>query len=50
MCSSDLPETFLIGPDGKVIFKHIAPMTMEAWTREFLPRIAAANAGKGTQS
>jgi cytochrome c biogenesis protein CcmG/thiol:disulfide interchange protein DsbE len=44
------PETFLIGPDGKVIFKHIAPMTMEVWIKEFLPRIAAANAGKGTQS
>jgi cytochrome c biogenesis protein CcmG/thiol:disulfide interchange protein DsbE len=39
------PETFLIGPDGKVLFKHIAPMTMEVWTKEFLPRIQAANAG-----
>jgi len=39
------PETFLIGPDGKVLFKHIAPMTMEVWTTEFLPRIEAANAG-----
>jgi cytochrome c biogenesis protein CcmG, thiol:disulfide interchange protein DsbE len=44
------PETFLIGPDGKVIYKHIAPMTMEVWNREFLPRIAAASAGKGGQS
>jgi cytochrome c biogenesis protein CcmG/thiol:disulfide interchange protein DsbE len=40
------PETFLIGPDGTVLFKHIAPMTMEVWTQEFLPRIQAANAGK----
>ena len=40
------PETFLIGPDGKVLFKHIAPMTMEVWNKEFLPRIQAANAGK----
>jgi cytochrome c biogenesis protein CcmG/thiol:disulfide interchange protein DsbE len=39
------PETFLIGPDGTVLFKHIAPMTMEVWTQEFLPRIQAANAG-----
>ncbi|HWJ07299.1 MAG TPA: DsbE family thiol:disulfide interchange protein [Steroidobacteraceae bacterium] len=38
------PETFLIGPDGKVLFKHIAPMTMEVWNAEFLPRIQAANA------
>jgi cytochrome c biogenesis protein CcmG/thiol:disulfide interchange protein DsbE len=41
------PETFLIGPDGKVLYKHIAPMTMEVWNREFLPRIEAAKAGKG---
>jgi cytochrome c biogenesis protein CcmG/thiol:disulfide interchange protein DsbE len=39
------PETFLIGPDGKVLFKHIAPMTMEVWTKEFLPRIQAASTG-----
>ena len=39
------PETFLIGPDGTVLFKHIAPMTMEVWTQEFLPRIRAAQAG-----
>ena len=39
------PETFLIGPDGTVLFKHIAPMTMEVWTKEFLPRIEAAQAG-----
>ena len=39
------PETFLIGPDGTVLFKHIAPMTMEVWTQEFLPRIQAAQAG-----
>jgi cytochrome c biogenesis protein CcmG, thiol:disulfide interchange protein DsbE len=44
------PETFLIGPDGKVIFKHIAPMTMEVWNKEFLPRIEAAKAGQGKQS
>jgi cytochrome c biogenesis protein CcmG/thiol:disulfide interchange protein DsbE len=39
------PETFLIGPDGTVLFKHIAPMTMDVWTREFLPRIEASKAG-----
>lgn len=41
------PETFLIGPDGVVLYKHIAPMTMDVWVREFLPRIEAARAGKG---
>ena len=44
------PETFLIGPDGIVLYKHIAPMTMEVWNTEFLPRIEAARAAKGSQS
>ena len=44
------PETFLIGPDGKVLYKHIAPMTMEAWTKEFLPRIEAARGAGGSNS
>jgi cytochrome c biogenesis protein CcmG, thiol:disulfide interchange protein DsbE len=44
------PETFLIGPDGTVLYKHIAPMTMEVWNKEFLPRIEAAKAGKGAQT
>ena len=44
------PETFLIGPDGKIIYKHIAPMTFEVWNTEFLPRIKAAQGGQGSQS
>ena len=36
------PETFLIGPDGKVLHKHIAPITWEIFARDFLPLIAAA--------
>jgi cytochrome c biogenesis protein CcmG/thiol:disulfide interchange protein DsbE len=44
------PETFLIGPDGLVLYKHIAPMTMEVWNKEFLPRIRAASAAAGSQS
>ena len=40
------PETFLIGPDGTVLYKHIAPMTLEIWRTEFLPRIEAS-ASKG---
>ena len=35
------PETFLIGADGRVLYKHIAPLTAEVWQREFVPRIAA---------
>ncbi|MCZ6809575.1 MAG: DsbE family thiol:disulfide interchange protein [Proteobacteria bacterium] len=36
------PETFLISPDGIVLYKHISPMTEEVWLREFQPRILAA--------
>lgn len=33
------PETFLISPEGIVLYKHIAPMTLEVWREQFLPRI-----------
>lgn len=33
------PETFLVGPDGTVHYKHIAPLTPRVWESEFLPRI-----------
>lgn len=36
------PETFLIGPDGTVLYKHIAPITLDVWREQFLPRITAA--------
>lgn len=35
------PETFLIGPDGTVLHKHLSPLTEEVWQRDFLPKIAA---------
>ena len=35
------PETFLVGADGRVLHKHIAPLTLEVWQRDFLPRIRA---------
>ena len=39
------PETFLLDRDGTVLYKHIAPLTMEIWNRDFLPRIRAAREG-----
>jgi cytochrome c biogenesis protein CcmG/thiol:disulfide interchange protein DsbE len=36
------PETFLLDRQGNVIYKHIAPMTVDVWQKEFLPRIAQA--------
>lgn len=37
------PETFLIAPDGTILYRHIAPITLEVWNEEFLTRIADAN-------
>ena len=31
------PETFLIGSDGTILFKHISPLTGRVWQRDFLP-------------
>lgn len=36
------PETFLIGPDGTVLHKHMSPLTEEIWQRDFVPMINAA--------
>ena len=36
------PETFLISPDGVILYKHISPMTEEVWQKEFQPRILTA--------
>ncbi len=36
------PETFLIGKDGTVLYKHISPLNEQVWQEEFVPRIAAA--------
>ena len=35
------PETFLIGQNGLVLYKHLGPLDRVIWEREFLPRIAA---------
>jgi cytochrome c biogenesis protein CcmG, thiol:disulfide interchange protein DsbE len=33
------PETFLIGRDGKILYKHISPLTSQVWRQDFLPLI-----------
>lgn len=38
------PETFLIGADGRVLFKHISPMTIQIWERDFLPLLKGSGA------
>jgi cytochrome c biogenesis protein CcmG/thiol:disulfide interchange protein DsbE len=39
------PETFLIDANGKVIKKHVAPITVEIWEQEFVPLLPQAKAG-----
>ena len=39
------PETFLIAADGTAVYKHIAPLNLDIWQREFLPRIRKLKAG-----
>jgi len=40
------PETFLVGADGKVLYKHISPLTVEVWEKEFLPRLRPRGGGE----
>ena len=39
------PETFLLDPNGVVVYKYIAPITMSVWLNEFVPRIEAMQGG-----
>jgi cytochrome c biogenesis protein CcmG/thiol:disulfide interchange protein DsbE len=41
------PETFLVDPQGNVIHKHAGPLSVEIWSRDFLPLIRKA---KGASS
>lgn len=36
------PETFLVNPEGIVVYKYIGPITEQAWQREILPRLPLA--------
>jgi cytochrome c biogenesis protein CcmG/thiol:disulfide interchange protein DsbE len=36
------PETFLVGADGRVLKKHIAPITLQVWEQEFVPLLDQA--------
>jgi cytochrome c biogenesis protein CcmG, thiol:disulfide interchange protein DsbE len=35
------PETFLLDPQGIVVYKHLGPLGPKVWETEFRPRIAA---------
>jgi len=36
------PETFLVNPDGVVVYKQIGEMTDQVWRKEFLSRLPRA--------
>lgn len=36
------PETFLVGADGRILYKRVGAMTPRVWQTEFLPRIGGA--------
>jgi len=36
------PETFLVNPQGIVVYKYIGPITEEAWQQQILPRLPLA--------
>ncbi|HSN70746.1 MAG TPA: DsbE family thiol:disulfide interchange protein [Steroidobacteraceae bacterium] len=44
------PETFLVDANGIVLHKHLAPITLEIWERDFVPLIKAASAKQGDAS
>jgi cytochrome c biogenesis protein CcmG/thiol:disulfide interchange protein DsbE len=35
------PETFLISRDGRVLHKHLGPLSRQSWQQDFLPLIEA---------
>jgi len=37
-----VPETFLVGPDGTILYKHVGPFTQRAILEELLPAIDKA--------
>lgn len=37
-----VPETFLVGPDGTILYKHVGPFTAEIVTTRLLPEIDKA--------
>jgi cytochrome c biogenesis protein CcmG, thiol:disulfide interchange protein DsbE len=43
------PETFLLDPEGTVVYKHLGPLGPSVWEREFRPRIAAMQGMPGMQ-
>lgn len=37
-----IPETFVVGSDGRIVYKHVGPITAEALQTKLIPAIEAA--------
>lgn len=42
------PETFLVNPEGIIVYKVIGPITPQTWTENILPRLPAAQMPTGS--
>jgi cytochrome c biogenesis protein CcmG/thiol:disulfide interchange protein DsbE len=40
-----VPETYLVGKDGRILYKHVGPFTEQSIARELMPAIEKAAAG-----
>jgi cytochrome c biogenesis protein CcmG/thiol:disulfide interchange protein DsbE len=40
-----VPETFVVGPDGRIAYKQVGPITPQALTQKILPLVAALRRG-----
>jgi cytochrome c biogenesis protein CcmG/thiol:disulfide interchange protein DsbE len=41
------PETFLVDAKGVIVHKHVGPLNMEIWKRDFEPKLSGAASGQG---
>lgn len=42
-----LPETFVVGPDGVIAYKHIGPVTAEVWRDKMRPVLESLRQSSG---
>ena len=42
-----IPESYLVGPDGTILYKRVGPFDERSVTQDLLPAIARATAAKG---
>lgn len=40
-----VPETFVVGPDGRIVYKHVGPLDEANLARDLMPQIEKALAG-----